>query len=122
MKNLSVDISFDEGTIQRDIDWTSIAKEGVDMVPALIGHNVIIRTMTMYYVGCLRAVTDTQYLLTSASWIADTGGDNGRWFQTLEHGFGEQAEIEPFPQPVIVSRHGEVDLTLWTHDLPSEPQ
>ena len=41
--------------------------------PYKIGSNYLIRTVTMIYTGKLVAVYDKELVISSASWIADTG-------------------------------------------------
>lgn len=77
-----------------------------------LGKAYLIRTVTMYYTGRISAITDTDLVLTTASWIADTG----RFSNALET--GELSEVEPFIDEVIISRSAIIDATQWRHDLP----
>ena len=79
-----------------------------------LGGAYLIRTVTMYYTGRLRRITDTDLLLTDAAWIADTG----RFATALKTGV--VSEVEPFPDAVIISRGCIVDATFWPHALPRE--
>lgn len=83
-----------------------------------IGDNYLIRTVTMITVGKLEQITDKEFLLSSASWVADTG----RFHDTLKNGFPDGAEIEPFQDDVIVGRGALVDMTKWRHELPNKQQ
>ena len=80
-----------------------------------VGHNVIIRTVTMHLTGTLVAVHPQELELADASWVASSG----RWAQALRT--GKLSEVEPFPEgPVIVGRGALIDMALWTHLLPRE--
>lgn len=80
----------------------------------VVGRAYLIRSVTHYYVGRLVAVTATDFVLTDASWVADTG----RFHDCLKT--GSLNEVEPFILPVIVSRAPIIDATEWTHPLPRE--
>lgn len=82
--------------------------------PFKVGKNYLIRTVTMILVGRLEAVHDTELVLSSASWIADTG----RFHDALKT--GSVAEVEPFTEDVIVGRGSLIDATIWTNALPKE--
>ncbi len=79
-----------------------------------IGKAYFIRTVTMHLLGKLEAVTDKELLLSSASWIADSG----RFHKAINT--GELNEIEPFKSNVIVGRAALIDATEWEHKLPRE--
>lgn len=79
-----------------------------------IGKTYFIRTVTMHLLGRLEAVTDKELLLSSASWIADSG----RFHEAINT--GKLSEIEPFKSDVIVGRAALIDATEWTHKLPKE--
>lgn len=80
--------------------------------PLTIGNALFVRTVTGYYTGRLRVLTDTELLLVDAAWIADTG----RWNHALTT--GEVSDVEPYPDPVVISRGAVVDVTTWNHPLP----
>ena len=82
--------------------------------PFKVGENYLIRTVTMILVGRLEAVHDTEFVLSSASWIADTG----RFYDALKT--GSLDEVEPFTDDVIVGRGSLIDATIWTNALPKE--
>lgn len=82
--------------------------------PFKVGENYLIRTVTMILVGRLEAVYDTEFVLSSASWIADTG----RFYDALKT--GNLDEVEPFTDDVIVGRGSLIDATIWTNKLPTE--
>ena len=77
-----------------------------------LGKKYFIRTATYHVVGQLNEIYQKELVLTSASWIADSG----RFNAALVSGIFE--EIEPFVNDVIVSRGGIIDATEWTHELP----
>ena len=79
-----------------------------------MGENYFIRTVTMILVGRLDAVYETELVLSSASWIADTG----RFYNALKE--GKLNEVEPFTNDVIVGRSSIIDATIWKHKLPKE--
>ena len=82
--------------------------------PYCVGEKVLIRTVTHYTVGRIKAVYRHEIVLDGASWVADTG----RFHDALVS--GELKEIEPFPNFVIVARGAIVDCTLWPHELPNK--
>jgi len=79
-----------------------------------IGKKYFIRTATYHVVGQLDEIYTKELVLSSASWIADSG----RFNAALVSGIFE--EIEPFVNDVIVSRGGIIDATEWWHELPSK--
>ncbi len=82
--------------------------------PYKIGENYLIRTVTMIALGKLESVHDSELVLSSASWVADTG----RFYDALKS--GKLNEVEPFVNDVIVGRGSLVDATIWTHSLPKD--
>ena len=85
-----------------------------DLLAALVGVNVLIRTVTMIYTGCVDDMDAHTIVLSSAAWIADTG----RFADALKTGV--LSEVEPYPGVVYVARSSIVDVTYWDHDLPRE--
>ncbi len=79
-----------------------------------VGKCYLIRTVTMMYTGRLVQITETDFLLEDAAWIADSG----RYANALET--GELSEVEPYPDKVSISRVAYVDAALWHHPLPRE--
>lgn len=77
-----------------------------------VGKSYLIRTVTFYYTGRLKRITPKELVLEDAAWIADTG----RFYDCLKNGTFN--EVEPYAEPVIVSRDGIIDATEWTHELP----
>jgi hypothetical protein len=68
--------------------------------PYTIGKQWLILTATFFYIGDLRAVTDTELVLERAAWIPETGRFN-EFMKT-----GTPKECEPCNGPVIISRGG----------------
>lgn len=85
--------------------------------PFEIGKNYFIRTVTMSFVGELKAVYDDTLVLSKASWVADTG----RFHNMLKSGLEslDAAEIEPFINDVIISRGALIDATVYNFSLPT---
>jgi len=77
-----------------------------------VGKSYLIRTVTHYYTGSVFMVTDAEVILTDAAWIADTG----RFSDSLAN--GSLSEVEPYKNPVMLSRGAIVDATEWNHPLP----
>lgn len=80
------------------------------------GTKYFVRSVTHYYTGLCKRVTDGELVLVQAAWIADTG----RFHEFLKSGAGKANEIEPYPDEceVIVPRGGIIDASTWPHDLP----
>lgn len=78
----------------------------------VVGKQYLIRTVTFFYTGKLESVTDSDLVLSTAAWIADTG----RFHECLKT--GKLNEIEPFVGHVIVPRAAVIDATEWLHPLP----
>lgn len=82
--------------------------------PFKVGENYLIRTVTMIQVGKLESVGEHELVLSSGSWVADTG----RFYNALKE--GKLNEVEPFTNDVIIGRGSIIDATIWTHKLPME--
>ncbi len=80
----------------------------------LVGKNVFIRTVTMFFTGRLVEVFPQEIVITDATWIADTK----RWSNFIANGV--LGECEPYPDglPVIIGRSGLIDATEWLWPLP----
>lgn len=83
--------------------------------PFAIGDSILVRTVTMYQLGRVVAVTPDSIVLTDASWIADVG----RLGEALANGCAALREVERCPAWVCVGRGSIVDLLPWAHDLPT---
>lgn len=81
------------------------------------GVAVVIRTVTMHYLGRVRSYGDEWIELTEASWLADT---QIRWAEFLRSGPSDDSEIEPYPDGVLIPRGAVVDVSPWAHELPTE--
>jgi hypothetical protein len=81
-----------------------------------VGACFLIRTVTHYYTGRVKALTATDVVLGEAAWIPDTG----RYHEALRTGV--LREVEPYPDEVIVSLTAIVDAARWDHPLPREPK
>jgi hypothetical protein len=80
--------------------------------PLRVGNEVFIRTVTMYHTGRIVELTPTDIVLEDAAWIASTG----RFANALKNGAFD--EVEPFEDPIVVSRGAVIDVTTWKHPLP----
>lgn len=79
-----------------------------------IGEAVVIRTVTMHYIGRLVAVTPKELVLEEAGWLANSG----RWHSFLTGAHGPK-EFEPYPDGrVIVGRGALIDCCLWGREIP----
>ena len=81
-------------------------------IEKLIGKNVFVRTVTLYYTGKLSAVGEHFITLDDASWVADTG----RFTAALAG--GKLNEVEPYPGECLINIGAVVDISPWHHDLP----
>jgi hypothetical protein len=79
-----------------------------------VGEKYLVRTVTHYYTGKLKAVSNNEMILEDACWIADTG----RFYDCLKDGLSVFKEAEPFVNDAIINRAAVVDATVWNHDLP----
>ncbi len=79
-----------------------------------VGKAYLFRCIPLYYLGRIKAITDTDIVLVDASWLASTK----RWFDTLKDGVCD--EVEPYLDECIVSRAVIADVTPWRHALPAE--
>ena len=81
----------------------------------LIGNPIMVRTVTMIYVGKLIAVSEHELTLVDVSWIPETG----RWQQFISDGAINECEPYPVGRLVLIGRGSILDVTAWTADLPS---
>lgn len=85
----------------------------------LVGKPVFVRTVTFYYIGRLRIISeDGFYVLTEASWIPSTN----RWANVVFRGVSELREIEPYPDctPALINKDTVVEILPWNFELPRE--
>lgn len=81
----------------------------------LIGKPVMIRTVTMIYIGELVEIYPQELVIETASWIPETG----RWHQFITQGLIN--ECEPYGKsPVTINRSAVLDVVVWEHPLPTE--
>lgn len=85
-----------------------------DSNPYRVGEKYLIRTVTHYYIGVLKAVYQQELLLSSASWIADTG----RYYDALKK--GTLNEVEPIIGDAIIGRGSIIDAVQWAYDVPKD--
>ena len=77
--------------------------------PYEIGMPYQIRTVTYGYTGIVTAVTNSEVVLSDASWIADTG----RFEEYARGELPDSAEVEPFPRgSVIIGRGAIIDASV----------
>lgn len=102
----------------RELNNLFSAKTNSKEHPFEIGKAYFIRTVTMNLVGKLEKVFESELVLSDASWVADSG----RFHDALSKGLEKQsnAEIEPFPNDVIIGRGSIIDATEFSHKLPKE--
>ena len=93
-----------------DIEATKVICKDAKHEYFPIGKQVSIRTVTMIYVGTLIDVTENDFILTKAAWIADTG----RWNQYCAK--GSASEVEPYPSEYIVTVNRSAYLDLFEID------
>ena len=81
----------------------------------LVGGNVFIRTVTMFFIGELVRVSPRCLVIKNASWIGDTG--YFKKFLTT----GNPSESEPYPpnDEVMVSLAAIIDVCPFNHPLPT---
>jgi hypothetical protein len=79
-----------------------------------VGKQIVIRTVTMMVVGTLEDVTEADFVLSKASWIADSGR-----FSDFINGTGQPNDVEPFnpSKMVFVNRGSYVDMTEISGDF-----
>lgn len=82
--------------------------------PLRVGNAVLIRTVTVYWLGEIVRIGAHEIVLRSASWIPDTG----RFSVMLAT--GALSEVEPAPGYVSVMRAPVIDVCSWGFALPTE--
>lgn len=87
-----------------------------DLLAGYVGQTIIVTTVGRIYVGRLKAYDPSHLQLEDAAWVADQGRVN----ESLLN--GTLAEVEPYPDPMLVQRGVVTDITLWRHELPREPR
>ena len=79
-----------------------------------IGHNVIVRTVTMIYTGLLHKVTEADLILLQCSWIPQTE----KYKSFVETGAVKYCEPYPDDLKVFVNRGALVDFCELKAQLP----
>jgi len=87
---------------------------GQENHPYKVGEKYLIRTVTHYYIGQLKQVFQNELLLSSASWIPDTG----RYYDAIKT--GSLNEVEPIIGDAIIGRGAIIECVRWNHDIPQE--
>ena len=78
--------------------------------------NVLVKTVTLYYLGKVENVDDKFLLLSNASWVQDTGK---RLTDFLADGFDNTSEIEIIGD-CLIGLNQVVEVCEWKHDLPNQ--
>lgn len=83
-----------------------------------VGQNVLVRTVGYHAVGRLDELSDDWLVLSSASYL----GDTGRYSQALHDGLEEteHAEIEVVGGTMWVNRGVVCDVVVYRHPLPTK--
>jgi hypothetical protein len=71
----------------------------------VIGKVYLFRTVTMIYLGRIKAMTKNELLLSECSWIPETD----RWSDTVKNETFK--EVEPYCNDVILFKNGILDVT-----------
>jgi hypothetical protein len=74
-----------------------------------VGAMVFVRTVTLYYVGKVKAIDGMGILLEDAAWVADQGSMSESLLT------GKVKDSDYFPDPVFVNSGAVVDITSWRH-------
>ncbi|MBP9706797.1 MAG: hypothetical protein KBD78_04085 [Oligoflexales bacterium] len=82
--------------------------------PYKIGQAYLIRTVTHHYIGIIKWVGEKEFVISSASWIAD----DGRYHDALK--VGSLNEVEPIIGDAIIGRGSIIDAVEWRHACPTE--
>jgi len=107
-------MNINEMTIGQFKELSNIFNQRSTKNPYVIGEKYFIRTVTHYFTGILEEVFETELVLSSCAWIADTG----RFNEGLRTGF---SEVEPYPTDyVIIGRGALIDASPLQIALPNE--
>lgn len=71
----------------------------------VIGKIYLFRTVTMIYLGRIKAMSKTELLLEECAWIPETE----RWAQCVAE--GKFKEVEPYTNDVVLFRGALLDVT-----------
>jgi hypothetical protein len=79
-----------------------------------LGKDYVIRTVTMIYLGTLKAINKNELLLEDCAWIPATS----RWSEFLN---GKKPnEMEPYRNDVIIGRGALLDATIMNQKIKRE--
>ena len=79
-----------------------------------VGKDYVVRTVTMIYLGEIKAEADDYLILTNCAWIPETS----RWNEFLD-GMAPN-EMEPYKNDVIVYKSAILDATEMTKKIKIE--
>lgn len=82
-----------------------------------VGKSYLIETVTKYYLGRVKEITDYEIVLENAAWIADTG----RYSTALEKGLEgiDNSEIEIITNNPAITITGIIMGVEYSHKLPT---
>jgi len=80
----------------------------------LVGKEVMVRTVTMIYIGKLLAVGELELTLSNVVWIPETG----RWSQFIADGDINECEPYPVSMAVLIGRGSIIDVCEWISKIP----
>jgi len=78
--------------------------------------NVLVKTVTLYYLGQVEDVDDKFIKLSNASWVQDTGK---RLTNFMQDGFDSTSEIELIGE-CLIGLNQVVEITEWKNELPNK--
>jgi hypothetical protein len=110
MKQLNVSDETYE-LIKNQLEETE--KFDVSKMDDFVGKKVFIRTVTYHLVGKVEKILANFFVLSDASWIADSG----RFMEAIKE--GKLNEVEPVGD-AFVNINAITDMFPWKHKLPSE--
>ena len=82
-----------------------------------VGENYFFRLVTHYLVGKLIKVTDKEFVLTNASWIASTGSYSDAMKQGFPKTENSQVEAYPASKEVAIGRGALIDACIYDFSL-----
>ena len=81
-------------------------------VPFKVGEKYLIRTVTYFLTGKVKAIVGNFLVLEDGAWIADTG----RFNEAINE--GKLSEVEPVNVDCFVNVNSITDSFIWQFDLP----
>lgn len=85
--------------------------------PYRVGDTVFLRTVTLYYLGRIKEITDKFVILEDCSWVQDTGIRLGEFIKNGPK--SGSSEIEPIGINAVQIANV-IDCISWGHALPKE--